>query len=202
MSVSLVSAPVRQHEVPVFPAIKSIGVIGSRSLTFHMCEKVGDVVEDLLSRKYHIASGGAIGADQFVVEKLLRIGQSDHCTVYSPWKNYSGFPVKVRVMMRQFRDYGGSIIWGPVFGKEPEGLVRLALLHRNERLVEACYGLVAFITGDSRGSIFTIKKAAQKRMPLVVFPIDCHLPEIPFVKWVQLRCGGCWENCFKAVYLK
>lgn len=182
--------------------IKSVGIIGARSLDYRLADKVGNVVEDLLARNFHIASGGAIGTDQFVIERLLRIGQSDHCTVYSAWTNYGGFPIKVRAMMRQFKSYGGHLLWGPSAGKETHHVVRMALLLRNQRLVEACYGVVAFINGSSRGSIFTIKKAVKSHMPLVVFPIDCHLPIIESVKWVPLRCGGCWENGFKAVYLK
>lgn len=203
MSISSIQNLVRQHEEsPVRYLTKSVGVIGSRSLTYTVANKVGDIVQDLIKRKYHIATGGAIGADQFVIERLLRLGLSDHCTVYSPWQNYAGFPVKVRAMMRQFKDYGGHLLWGEVGGNEPRHLIKMGLLLRNQRLVSACYGLVAFIDGHSRGSIFTIQKAAQKRLTLVVFPHDCHLPEIDFVKWVPLKCGGCWDGGFKAVYLK
>jgi len=58
------------------------------------------------------------------------------------------------------------------------------------------------ISSDSRGTIFTIKKAAAKRKSLVVFPVDCDFPEIPGVKWQLLRCGGIWEGAAKAVYLR
>ena len=183
-------------------ALKSVGVIGSRHLPYQVAHQVGEITQDLITRKYHIATGGAIGADQFVIERLLRQGLSDHCTVYSPWQNYAGFPVKVRAMMRQFKGYGGHILWGAVGGNEPHHVVKMGLLLRNQRLVDACYGLVAFIDGHSRGSLFTIKKAAQKRLTLVVFPHGCHLPEIECVKWVPLRCGGIWDGSFKAVYLK
>ena len=202
---------------PVEKPMRSVGVIGSRSLGYGYADAVGQVVEDLLGRGYHIASGGAIGADQFVIERLLHMGMSAQCTVYSAWENYDGFPVKVRAMMRQFKDYGGHLLWGFSAGKETPYLIKAALLLRNKRLVEACYGLVAFIDGQSRGSIFTINVAAAKRMPLVVFPAVAEamagrptsikvdvgiLPELSFVKWVPLRCGGCWEGGFKAVYLK
>ena len=42
-------------------AQKVIGVIGSRSLPVGKAELVGSVVDDLLKRKFHIASGGAVG---------------------------------------------------------------------------------------------------------------------------------------------
>ena len=182
--------------------IRSVGVIGTRTLGFQHADKVGLVTEDLLGRGYHIASGGAIGTDQFVIDRLLDLGRSHEGTVYAAWKHYPGFPVKVRSLVRTFKERGGSIIWGQAEGKEPAFVLKTAYLSRNERLVEAGYGLVAFINGDSRGSVFTIKKAAKKHLPLVVFPIACHLPEITSVKWVPLRCGGCWEGGFKAVYLR
>lgn len=183
-------------------AIRSIGVIGSRRLPMALAEQVGDVVEDLIGRNYHIASGGAVGADQFVIERLLRIGLSSHCTVYTPWKTYESFPKPIQAMTRQFKDDGGHILWGMVFSNQSPGLVKANLLLRNQRIVEACYGTVAFIDAQSSGSVFTIRKTASKRMPLVVFPLNCPLPQISFVKWVPLRCGGCWEGGFKAVYLK
>jgi len=183
-------------------ATRSIGIIGSRTLSFTLSRKVGAITQDLIIRKYHIATGGAIGADQFVIEYLLQKGLSEHCTVYSAWQNYAGFPVKVRAMMRQFKQYKGHLLWGEVGGNEPQHLVKMGLLLRNHRLVEACYGLVAFIDDHSRGSIFTIKNAAKKRLTIVVFPHECNLPDISFVKWAPLRCGGHWENAFKAVYLK
>ncbi len=117
MSKIHIQSPVRQHETaPVPHLIKSVGVVGSRSLPYSLADKVGFITEDLIKRKYHIATGGAIGADQFVIERLLRQGLPDRCTVYSPWQNYAGFPVKVRAMMRQFKDYGGHLLWGPLEG--------------------------------------------------------------------------------------
>lgn len=193
----------KQNKKEISPYhIKSIGIIGSRSLSYVVSKKIGDITEYLINRNYHIATGGALGADQFVIENLLSLGLSEYCTVYSPWQNYAGFPVKVRTMMRQFKDCGGHLLWGEVGGNEPYHLIKMGLLLRNQRLVSACYGLVAFIDSNSRGSIFTIQKAVQKRLTVVVFPHDCHLPEIDVVKWVPLKCGGCWDGGFKAVYLK
>lgn len=182
--------------------IKSVGVIGSRTLPHTRSNKVGEIVHDLILRKYHIATGGAVGADQFVIEKLLRVGLSDHCTVYAAWQNYTGFSIKVRAMMRQFKTQGGHVLWGAVSGNEPQHFIKMGLLLRNQRLVESCYGLVAFIDSNSKGSLFTIKKATEKRLVIVVFPLECDLPEIECVKWVMLKCGGCWEGGYKAVYLK
>lgn len=177
-----------------------VGVVGARSLSYEHADHVGQIVDDLLGRGNHIATGGAMGTDEYVLCRLLRIGRSDHCTVFAAWKGFEGFPAKVRAAIRQFKDYGGNILWGPAAKTEP--LVKTALLMRNLRLVDASYGLVAFITGDSRGTIFTIKKAAAKRKPIVVFPVNCEFPEITGVKWQLLRCGGIWEGAAKAVYLR
>ena len=183
-------------------AQKVIGVIGSRSLPVGKAELVGSVVEDLLKRKFHIASGGAVGADEYCVGYLVHVGECDKGTLYSPWSTYESFPVKVRALTRQFKEYGGSIIWGGLRGKEDYAIVRTGLLQRNLRLIEAVSGVVAFLYGESRGSLFTIRKALAGHLPVVIFCIDCALPEFPHIKWVKLKCGGCWEGAYKAVFLK
>jgi predicted Rossmann fold nucleotide-binding protein DprA/Smf involved in DNA uptake len=179
------------------PTLKSVGIIGARNLPFSLADKVGTVTEYLLEKNYHIATGGAIGADQFCIERLLRLGQSDHCTIYAPWRFYKGFPRKTNAMIRQFKQYGGNIVWGLASGDEPYYQIKLALLKRNINLVDASYGIVAFITAQSKGSIFTIKQAVKEKKVIVVFPHNCSLPFISNVKWVALRCGGVWENGFK-----
>jgi predicted Rossmann fold nucleotide-binding protein DprA/Smf involved in DNA uptake len=200
MQTTLVKNPSQKGVSP--PAIRNIGVIGSRSLGFEYVNKVGQVVDDLLERGFYIASGGAIGTDQFCLERLISSGNSDKCSIFSAWKNYAGFPAKVRPFVREARQNGATLFWGLSQGKEPQAMVRMALLKRNERLVEACYGLVAFINAGSRGSVFTIKKAVKAHLPLVVFPVNCELPRFTNVKWVELRCGGIWDGGFKAVFLK
>ena len=185
---------------PVVSSPRIVGVVGARSLTYQHADHVGQIVDDLLARGNRIATGGALGTDEYVLCRLLRSGQSDHCTVFAAWKGYEGFPAKVRASIRQFKEFGGHIVWGPAAKSEP--MVKTALLMRNVRLVDACYGLVAFITPDSRGTIFTIKKAAAKHKPIVVFAWDCDAPEIPNVRWIPLRCGGMWEGAVKAVYTR
>ena len=179
-----------------------VGVIGSRSLPLCYAEHVGAVVEDLLKRKNQIASGGAVGTDEYCLAYLVHIGEADKGTVYSPWSTYEGFPVKVRVLSRQFKEYGGSIVWGSLRGQEEYAIVRAGLLARNMRLIEAVTGIVAFLHGDSNGTIFTLRKALNAHLPVVIFCIDRQLPEFPNIKWKPLLCGGCWDGAYKAVYLK
>ena len=182
--------------------VKQVGVIGSRSLPVRKAELVGAVVEDLLKRKFHIASGGAVGTDEYCMAYLVHTGEADKGTLYSPWSTYEGFPVKVRALTRQFKEYGGSIVWGSLHGKEEYAIVRTGLLQRNLRLIEAVSGIVAFLYGESRGSLFTIRKALSEHLPVVIFCIDTPLPEFKNIKWKPLRCGGCWDGAYKAVYLK
>lgn len=190
----------QSHRAPAGP--RAVGFIGSRSLSHTVSEKVGLVVEDMLARKYRIASGGAVGADEFCLSHLVHIGEAEQATVYSPWKDYTGFPLKVRALTRQFREFGGSIVWGNVSEKDQYLMVRTALLQRNMRLVEAVDGIIAFIQGKSSGTLFTLKKAIREHLPIVVFAFETQLPEIAGVKWRPLRAGGCWEGGYKAVYLR
>ena len=89
MTISCIQESIKREAELATQALKLEGVVGSRHIPYTLCSKVGDIVEDLLSRHYHIATGGAIRVDQFVIERLLRIGRSNHCTVYSPWQNYA-----------------------------------------------------------------------------------------------------------------
>lgn len=203
MTIARARAGVHQDGVRLeSQAIKSVGIVGSRHLTYTLSDRVGRITEDLIHRRYHIATGGAMGADQFVVDRLLSRGLAKHGTIYAAWQNYPGFPVKIRKSIRQFNDQGGHILWGAASTNDASYAVKMSLLLRNKRLVDACYGLVAFIDGTSKGSIHTITHAAEKRLTMVVFPHECPLPIIRYVKWVSLRCGGCWDGGFKAVYLK
>lgn len=197
-------------ESPAKQAVKScasvgtrvVGVIGSRSLPTEWAERVGSVTEDLLGRGCNIASGGAVGTDEYCLSRLVHIGESGRGALYSPWSTYEGFPVKVRALTRQFKDYGGSVIWGSLRGQEEYAVVRTGLLQRNMRLIEAVTGIVAFLHGQSRGTLFTLRKALAEHLPVVIFCSECALPEFKGIKWKPLRCGGCWDGAYKAVYLK
>lgn len=109
--------------------LRSIGVVGARSLSSEYEDKVGDIVEDLLGRGFHIASGGAVGADEFAIARLVHIGMADRCTVYTPWAGYKRFPIKVRALSRQFKEYGGSIIWGTIRDQQDYVKLHVILTH-------------------------------------------------------------------------
>jgi predicted Rossmann fold nucleotide-binding protein DprA/Smf involved in DNA uptake len=182
--------------------LRCIGVIGSRSLPPEVSGKVGDVTEDLLDRGFHIATGGAVGTDSFCLSRLLEIGVADKATIHTAWGSYKRFPVETRADVRRFRDTGGHILWGNINGDTDYSTVRAGLLARNVRLVDACHGIVAFLYGDSSGTLFTVSRAIQLKMPIVIFAINRELPVFPSVRWKPLLCGGCWEGGLKAVYVK
>lgn len=181
---------------------RCIGVIGARSLPTDSSPLVGDIVEDLLDRGFHIASGGAVGTDEYVAYHLVHIGMADKGTIHTPWASYKKFPVKLRALARQFKEYGGSILWGDIRGDKDYSAVRAGLLARNVRLVDASHGIVAFLHGDSRGTLFTLSRATALHKPIVIVPVDRDLPTFSSVRWKPLLCGGCWEGAYKAVYLK
>lgn len=186
---------------PVIP-IKNIAVVGSRKLSPKYSEKIGNIVDYLLSKQYNIASGGAKGADDYVLRHLLHRERADRGVIFSAWDTYKGFPLDVRKHVRYFHQQGGSILWGASSGAEPITAVKMALLHRNIRLVQASEGIVAFMNADSRGTFYTVREAIKAKKKVVVFPINRELPGFHVVKWVPLLCGGCWEGGYKAVYLK
>ncbi len=175
-----------------------VGIVGSRSLPSVCEKKVRDVVSYLLQKEYRLSSGGAVGADQFCVEALLQQGQSSRCVVYSPWRYYSAFPKTIQAMMKQFKEQGGSIQWGPCGANTSYPVARLAFLNRNKILVDNCTGIVAFINKDSRGSIFTIKEALKRRKKVVVFPFECAPPSVLGFVWHKIRCAGPWQGSFVA----
>jgi len=187
--------------IPVSP-IKNIAVVGSRKLSPKYSNQISQIVDYLLSKHYHIASGGAKGADDFVLRQLLHRDRADRGVIFSAWDTYKGFPADVRKHIRYFHQNGGSIMWGTSSGAEPIMAVKMALLHRNIRLVQACEGVIAFMNADSRGTFYTVREAVKAKKKLVVFPINRELPGFSIVKWVPLKCGGCWDGGYKAVYLK
>ena len=182
--------------------ISNIGVVGGRSLPPTYAAQISGILEYLLNKGYHIASGGAKGADAYVLSHLVQNEASHKGVVFSAWNNFKVFSVAVRETMRIFCANQGSIIWGDSSGKDHPAAIKMALLHRNIKLVQASEGIVAFLTEGSRGTFFTIQEAIKKRKKLVVFPVGRALPQFKVVKWVPLTCGGCWEGAFKAVFLK
>ena len=146
-----------------------VGVVGSRSLPVRFAPLVDQVVSAFLARGYSVASGGAVGADQFALSALLRLGVSPRGVVHSAWSSIAGFPSSVRADVDHFIAAGGQVVWGACSVGSPRHTAISALLGRNRRLVSASSIVVAFLHGPSRGSLYTVRQAVSRGVPVIVF---------------------------------
>ena len=146
-----------------------VGIVGSRSLPASFSPLVSSLVSALVARGFRAASGGAIGADQFALSALVEQGLSASGVVYSAWSSASGFPVSVQPLVSHFLASGGQVVWGSGSSSQPRSAVVSALLGRNSRLVSACSLIIAFVHGQSRGTLYTIRQAVRCGIPVYVF---------------------------------
>lgn len=148
---------------------RMVGVIGSRSLPASFAPLVSSVVSSYLAQGFKVASGGAVGADAFALAALLKQGASSSGVVFSAWQSASGFPASVRPQVSQFQAGGGQVVWGSGVSGSARHQVVSALLSRNRRLVSSCSVVVAFLHGSSRGSLYTVRQAVSRGVPVVVY---------------------------------
>lgn len=145
------------------------GFVGSRSLPASFSPFVASLVFAFRARGFLVASGGAVGADQFALSALVEQGVSASGVVFSAWSSASGFPAPVRPSVGRFLAGGGQVVWGSASPGAPRQQAVSALLGRNQRLVSACSCLVAFLHGSSRGTLFTVRQAVRRGIPVYVF---------------------------------
>lgn len=148
-----------------------VGVIGSRNLPATYKESVKQIVELLLQKGYAIASGGAIGADNFALESLLELDAAHRGIIFSPWQEIGQFPIPVRENVKRFIAQGGQVVWGDTPRYADRQAVVAGLLSRNVRLVSGAVGLIAFPFGPSRGTAFTLRQARSKNIPVRILPV-------------------------------
>ena len=165
-------------------------VIGSRCLPKSWESRVGEVVDLLLSRGHRICSGGAVGADLAALRSLVRHGASA-CKVSSVFLpgDLSLSPPSCLPWLSRFAALGGEIVEGSALEGSSRQEVVAALLIRNCALVRASVGVVAFVSGCSAGSWFTIAQAIRRDLDVVVFPVDGPSGLHNFVRgsWVPCR---------------
>jgi len=149
--------------------VRFVGVVGSRSLPASFSPLVSSVVSLFLARGFGVASGGASGADAFALSALLGQGASASGVVFSAWPSVSGFPVAVRPLVSRFLVSGGQVVWGSVLLGSSRQAVCSALFARSRALVSSSSALVAFLHGPSRGTLFTLRQAVSRGVPVVVF---------------------------------
>src|SRR5438093_2139625 len=140
-------------------AHRFVAVVGSRELPEASASQVAEVVRFFLARGWGIGSGGARGAGQFALEAVVAAG-AEACrssVVFLPGA-HSAVPGRA---LRALVACGGRVVPG-------SGVGRAALLGRSRRLAQASSGVVAFLWGPSRGSIFTVREAIRSGKPAAV----------------------------------
>jgi hypothetical protein len=143
--------------------------------------QVSAVVGFLLGRGWGIGSGGARGADAYALGAVVAAGQAA-CTrsmVFLP----GAVPAQDRAL-QAFAERGGRVVPGSGGG-------RLALLARSRRLAREAAGVVAFLWGPSRGSVYTVREAVRSSKPAAVILAGggAVLPVFSGGRWVPCRLG-------------
>jgi predicted Rossmann fold nucleotide-binding protein DprA/Smf involved in DNA uptake len=177
---------------------RGIGIVGARALSDSYRAQVTDVVRYLLDKGYHIHTGGAAGADLFVLQSVLDCGAYSRAVIFSAWSGVSGFPRIVQPYIQQYIHHGGQVSWGVVQPHSSRRMVIDGLLLRNSRLVCASVGIVAFLYGGSRGTCGTVRQAIRRGIKVVAF--DCGGGSVPPVisgsNWCRLKCSGCFCGAY------
>lgn len=178
---------------------KGIGIVGARALPASFQGQVSGVVSYLVQKGFCIHSGGALGADNFALNAVIAQGACTQAVIFSPWAVVSGFPVAVQSSIHKFIAYGGTVNWGFVSpAAASKGVVIAGLLARNNRLVKASAGIVAFMCGKSSGTKRTVLEAIRLNRRVIVFLCgNASLPQVSSGVWVQL--GG--TSPFAGAYL-
>ena len=159
-----------------------VAVVGARVLPEAVAPQVADVVRCFVSRGWGIGSGGARGADAYVLNAVLAAGPSAcaRSVVFLPGAMPTGANT-----LDAFAGRGGRVVPGVGGG-------RVALLRRSRRLARASAGVVAFLWGPSRGSVFTVRQAVRSGKPAAVVLAGggAELPAFTGGRWEACTFGG------------
>jgi predicted Rossmann fold nucleotide-binding protein DprA/Smf involved in DNA uptake len=178
--------------------MKLVAVVGSRKLPATWADRVSKIVQDLLCRGNRIGSGGALGADLFALQAVVRFGRKacEGSRIYLAGSILQA-PHVCRSSLQQFEALGGSIISGTAAGKATARSEYIgALFDRSIELVKASSGLVAFTSGPSKGTWFTCEQAAKLRKQVVLFPADGSrsIHSLGCGRWVPVKgWQGAWR---------
>jgi predicted Rossmann fold nucleotide-binding protein DprA/Smf involved in DNA uptake len=176
-----------------------VAIVGSRSLPASWVPRVGEVIASLLGRGLFVGSGGAVGADLFALRYLVNRGRKA-CTgsVVHLAGGLSSAPSPSVPLLKQFVRQGGKVVVGPAPERASRAEFVSALFSRSRALVAGSAGIVAFVSGRSAGSWFTVSCAAQLGLPVVVFPVQgqSSLRSLGAGRWVRLAS---WSGAFRWV---
>ncbi len=164
-------------------AHRFVAVVGSRELPPAWAAQVSNVVRFFLRRGWGIGSGGARGADQFALEAVVAAGAAAcaRSVVFLP----GALSAAPGGALGAFVARGGRVVPG-------SGAGRAGLLGRSRRLAQASAGVVAFLWGPSRGSVFTVREAVRAGQPAAVVLAGggAALPGFPGGAWARCSLGG------------
>lgn len=176
-----------------------VAVIGSRSLPPAWASQVCMVVGCLSQRGFGVGTGGAIGADLFALRAVVASGSAlcARSVVYLPG-SVSQAPRACQPALASFAAAGGRVVEGPAKVGSSRRVFVSALFARSRALVAGSSGVVAFVSGPSRGTWYTCRLAARRGLPVVVFPVGGPR------SLVSLGCGswapvGIWPGAFRWV---
>ena len=157
-----------------------VAIVGSRQLPSSFASHVSSLVGFFVERGWGIGSGGARGADTFALQAVLAMGPRAYQQSLVCLPGRSTSPL-VQVFARR----GGRFVAG-------SGTGRAALLARSRRLVQASAGVVAFLWGPSRGSVFTVRQAVRSGKPAAVVLAGggAELPAFTGGRWQPCTFGG------------
>jgi len=176
-----------------------VAVVGSRCLPPSWAPRVSLVVSSLLARGHFIGSGGALGADLFALRALVSRGRSacEGSVVFLPG-DISLAPSACRRWLSRFVSLGGRVVRGSARPGCSRSQFVSALFARSRRLVSSSSGVVAFVSGRSRGSGYTVRFGCLRVLPVVVFPVEglSSLPSLGSGRWVPLNS---WPGSFRWV---
>src|SRR5215469_16795511 len=159
-----------------------VAVVGARVVPESVAPQVAAAVRGFLARGWGIGSGGARGADAFALRAVVAAGPAAcaRSVVFLP----GAVPARA-AMLQAFVARGGRVVPGTGSG-------RAALLGRSRRLARASAGVVAFLWGPSRGSVFTVREAIRAGKPAAVVLAGggAALPAFAGGRWVLCRLGS------------
>jgi hypothetical protein len=157
-------------------------VVGARVLPEVWTSQVAAVVRFFVDHAWGIGTGGAGGADQYALEAVVATGRPGcaRSVVFLP-----GTVGAARTAaLTAFQALGGRVVLG-------SGAGRAALLARSGRLARESSGVVAFLWGPSRGSVFPVREAIRAGKPAAVVLAGggAQLPWFSGGQWVACAIG-------------
>lgn len=159
-----------------------VAVVGARVLPQAWAAQVAEVVRFFVHGGWGVGTGGARGADHYALEAAVATGRPAcaRSIVFLP-----GTVGAARTAaLTAFQALGGRVVPGVGDG-------RAALLARSARLARASSGMVAFLWGPSRGSVFTVREGIRAGKPaaLVLAGGGAELPRFSGGRWVACAIG-------------